>query len=153
LDRQKELANNYGIKTDYLSKLALKGKDVLDWSILGVQLSKEEKEYLQNQSQINQLAPIFYNNTTGITSSTNGFFNSLWNAYNNFLFPLTSKSVGQVAASEKAGTMADTLKNVGISEDELVDKDKIKQILQVFNDRNLKIKTSYGTDYDTLQPL
>jgi hypothetical protein len=33
------------------------------------------------------------------------------------------------------------------------DKDKIKQILQVFNDRNLKIKTSYGTDYDTLQPL
>jgi hypothetical protein len=33
------------------------------------------------------------------------------------------------------------------------DKDKIKQILQVFNDKNLKIKTSYGTDYDTLQPL
>jgi hypothetical protein len=33
------------------------------------------------------------------------------------------------------------------------DKDKIKQILQVFNDRNLKIKTSYGTDYDTLQSL
>jgi hypothetical protein len=33
------------------------------------------------------------------------------------------------------------------------DKEEIKRILQVFNDKNLKIKTSYGPDYDTLQPL
>jgi hypothetical protein len=33
------------------------------------------------------------------------------------------------------------------------DKDKIKAILNVFDDKKLKIKTSYGPDYDTLQPL
>jgi hypothetical protein len=33
------------------------------------------------------------------------------------------------------------------------DKGKIKAILNVFDDKKLKIKTSYGTDYNTLQPL
>ena len=33
------------------------------------------------------------------------------------------------------------------------DKDKIRAILTVFNDKKLKIKTSYGPNYDTLQPL
>ena len=33
------------------------------------------------------------------------------------------------------------------------DKEEIKQILTVFKDKNLQIKTSYGPDYNTLQPL
>lgn len=33
------------------------------------------------------------------------------------------------------------------------DKDKIKAILNVFDTRKFKIKTSYGADYNTLQPL
>jgi hypothetical protein len=33
------------------------------------------------------------------------------------------------------------------------DKEEIKQILTVFKEKNLQIKTSYGPDYNTLQPL
>ena len=33
------------------------------------------------------------------------------------------------------------------------DKEHLRQILTVFNDKKFKIKTSYGPDYDTLQPL
>jgi hypothetical protein len=33
------------------------------------------------------------------------------------------------------------------------DKEEIKQILTVFKNKNLQIKTSYGPNYDTLQPL
>lgn len=130
LERQKILANQNNIETGYFDKLALKGKDLLDWEYLGVKLSKAEKEYLQNQSQINQLAPIFFNNTTGITKSTDGFFSSFWSGYNNFLFPNTSKAVGQVSQTEQAGTIANTLKEIGISEDDLVDENKIKELEQ-----------------------
>lgn len=33
------------------------------------------------------------------------------------------------------------------------DKEKIREIINTFKQANLKIKTSYGTDYNTLQPL
>ena len=76
-------------------KLSQYGRELLDWGGY-FSLSKEEKEWLDNKSMLNQLSPLYFNNDFGITETSGGFYDSFVNSFGQLLAPKASKAAGYI---------------------------------------------------------
>jgi len=71
----------------YLDQVGQSFREFLDWESLGLDLSKEEQEYLANKRIISSLTPIFLNNNLGVTEQSGDFVESFLSGMGSFINP------------------------------------------------------------------
>jgi hypothetical protein len=113
-------------------KLSQYGRELLDWGGY-ISLSKEEKEWLDNKSMLNQLSPLYFNNDFGFTETSGGFYDSFVNNFGQLLAPKASKAAGYINQSEAANTIMNTLAEQGFGKDDIVDDNYLKALKEKSN--------------------
>jgi hypothetical protein len=133
IDKNNRLEKNNNINGDSLSgKLSQYGRELLDWGGY-ISLSKEEKEWLDNKSMLNQLSPLYFNNDFGFTETSGGFYDSFVNNFGQLLAPKASKAAGYINQSEAANTIMNTLAEQGFGKDDIVDDNYLKALKEKSN--------------------
>ena len=121
------IAKENGLNTEGLGNASMKVKDMLDWDGFYA-LSKQEKQWLKNKATLNQMAPLYFNNSDMVTENGSGFWESFTNSFYSTLFPNTAKAEGFANLSEAAATSAQKLQDYGFKEDDYITPDVAKQL-------------------------
>ena len=133
IDKNNRLEKDNDIDGKSLTgKLSQYGRELLDWGGY-ISLSKEEKEWLNNKSMLNQLSPLYFNNDFGFTESSGGFYDSFVNSFGQLLAPKASKAAGYINQSEAANTIMNTLAEQGFGKDDIVDDNYLKSLKEKSN--------------------
>jgi hypothetical protein len=133
VDKNNRLEKDNNINGDSLAgKLSQYGRELLDWGGY-ISLSKEEKEWLNNKSMLNQLSPLYFNNDFGFTESSGGFYDSFVNSFGQLLAPKSSKAAGYINQSEAANTIMNVLAEQGFNKDDIVDDNYLKSLKEKSN--------------------
>jgi hypothetical protein len=90
-EKNLELAKKYNIDQGRLDGIGQNVRDWLDIESLGLSLTPQEKEYMANQRILQSMAPIYFNNSTGITEESGGFVESFMSGFESFVKPNTGK--------------------------------------------------------------
>lgn len=122
-----KLAKDNNLDDGYFQSVNRRFKDLFDWDGF-YKLSDVEKTYLQNVGTLNQLSTLYYNNDTGFTKESTGFFESFMNGIAQTLTPTTAKADGYFAKSEMNNTMISELTNQGFDPDGYVDKATLQRM-------------------------
>jgi GNAT superfamily N-acetyltransferase len=122
-----KLAKDNNLDDGYFQSVNRRFKDLFDWDGF-YKLSDVEKTYLQNVGTLNQMSTLYYNNDTGFTNESTGFFESFMNGIAQTLTPKTAKADGYFAKSEMNNTMISELTNQGFDPDGYVDKATIQRM-------------------------
>lgn len=125
--KNKEIAKLNGINYQSLDRINMRLKDLLDWGEF-YSLSKAEQEYLKNKATINALKPLYYNNDTGYTGATTGFWESFVNGYAKALMPRVSAADGYQSTADKSEIISRFIADEGFNEDDVVTPDAIEKI-------------------------
>ena len=115
-----QIAKSNEISENVYGQFKRAAVDLLDWGGY-FSLSNEEKEWLKNKETLNQLAPLYFNNDSGFSQSSGGFYESFMNGAASFLFPKTSKADNYFSQSEAAGKIMQELEKEGFTKDDVVD--------------------------------
>lgn len=115
-----KIAKDNGIDAEGMSTLSMRLKDLLDWDGY-YSLSDAEKRYLKNLATIKQLAPLYYNNDTGITNESAGFWESFMDSLRSTLLPATSAADNHTLQTQAAATQLQKIQEEGFSPDDLLD--------------------------------
>jgi hypothetical protein len=127
-DETKRFMRDNGInERGTLSGMNTAFKDLLDWDGFYA-LSDAEKKAAQNIATLRELAPLYYNNDTGITQESAGFFESFMNSFSQTLFPTISKAAGFENQTGIAQKYIETFAEQGYGEDDFVDQDIIEKL-------------------------
>ena len=125
--KNEELAKRNGINYASLDRFDMRMKDLLDWGEF-YSLSDAEKEYLKNKATINALKPLYYNNDTGYTGNTAGFWDSFMNGYAKALQPNTSAADGYQSEKEKLEIVNRHLEDKGFTSQDFVTPDALEKM-------------------------
>jgi hypothetical protein len=125
--KNQQIAERNNIDYKSLDRFDMRLKDLLDWGEF-YSLSKAEQEYLKNKATINALRPLYYNNDTGFTGATTGFWESFVNGYAKALQPKTSAADGYQSTADKAELISRFIEDEGFNEDDVVTPDAIEKI-------------------------
>ena len=125
--KNQQIAERNNIDYKSLDRFDMRFKDLLDWGEF-YSLSKAEQEYLKNKATINALKPLYYNNDTGYTGATTGFWESFVNGYAKALQPKTSAADGYQSESDKSQIISRFIEDEGFTEDDVVTPDAIEKI-------------------------
>jgi hypothetical protein len=126
-ERTSQMAKEGSFDSGRLDRIGQNFRDMLDWGGY-FSLSDTEKEYFKNKALLNQLAPMYMNNDSGVSMDTDGFFGSFMNAVANTLTPNTSAAQGFFNSTEAARTALGTMQEWGFDAEDTVDKDAIKKL-------------------------
>lgn len=126
-ENNKKLAQDNNLNDGYFQNLNRRVKDLASWDKF-YELSDTEKTYLQNIALLNQMSTLYYNNDTGFTKESTGFFESFMNGIAQTLTPETAKAEGYFAKSEMNNTMISELTNQGFDPDGYVDKATLQRM-------------------------
>lgn len=131
-DETRKLMRDNNISEGRFSGMNRALKDLLDWDGFYA-LSDAEKKAAKNIATLRQLAPLYYNNDTGVTQDSAGFFESFMNSFMGTLFPVTSEAAGFTNKTEAVGKMVQTFAEEGISEEDFVDPEKLDKLNERLN--------------------
>jgi hypothetical protein len=123
----KKIAEDNKINVNGFGAISMSFKDLFDWDGF-YQLSPAEKRYLKNEATLNQLAPLYYNNDSGFTESSTGFFESFINSFYSALFPYKAKAMGYANQSEIAQAQEKALQEEGFTKDDFVNANTLQKI-------------------------
>jgi hypothetical protein len=121
------LAKKYGLNTEGLGNANMKVKDMVDWDGFYA-LSKEEKQWLKNKATLNQMSPLYFNNSDMLSNEGTGFWESFTNSFYSTLFPTTAKAEGFANLSEASATSAQKLQEFGFKDEDYVTPEMAKQL-------------------------
>lgn len=150
-----KIAKDNGIDAQGMSNLSMRVKDLLDWDGY-YQLSNAEKRYLKNLATLKQLAPLYYNNDTGITKESAGFWESFMDSLRQTLLPNTSAADNHATATVAAATQLQKIQEEGFSPDDLLDKevmDRLDRRASMNEWNREKIGSMGGTTGGIILPL
>jgi hypothetical protein len=126
LNKLKESAD---IDHSRLERASMRARDMLDWNIIGVDLTKEEKDYLKLLTTVKQLMPLFMNNSANFSKEGQGFFESFNQGMMNSFFPNTAPALGGEFGGadmrnerNTANVYMGILKDIGLTEEDLKPK-------------------------------
>ena len=122
-----KIAKDNGIDAQRMSTFSMRLKDLLDWDGY-YSLSDAEKRYLKNLATLKQLAPLYYNNDTGITNESAGFWESFMDSLRTTLLPATSAADNHALLTEAAATQLQKIQEEGFSPDDLLDKEVLDRL-------------------------
>lgn len=122
-----KLAKKYGLNTEGLGNANMKVKDMVDWDGFYA-LSKEEKQWLQNKATLNQMSPLYFNNSDMLSNEGTGFWESFTNSFYSTLFPTTAKAEGFTNLSEASATSAQKLQEFGFKDEDYVTPEMAKKL-------------------------
>ena len=125
--KNQQIAKRNNINYQSLDRFDMRFKDLLDWGEF-YSLSKAEQEYLKNKATINALKPLYYNNDTGYTGATTGFWESFVNDYAKALQPKTSAADGYQSEADKSQIISRFIADEGFNENDVVTPDAIEKI-------------------------
>jgi len=127
LAQNDKLAKDNGLNTEGLGNANMKVKDMLDWDGFYA-LSKEEKQWLQNNATLNKMAPLYFNNSDMVVENGSGFWESFTNSFYSTLFPNTAKAEGYTNLSEASSTSAQKLQELGFKDEDYVTPEMAKKL-------------------------
>jgi len=122
-----KLAKDNGIDAAGFSTLSMRLKDMLDWDGY-YQLSNAEKRYLRNLATLKQLAPLYYNNDTGITKESAGFWDSFMNGLRQVLTPTASAADSHFSQASAAAKQLEVMESEGFTPDDFLDKNVLERL-------------------------
>jgi hypothetical protein len=111
-----------GIGQGYFDAAHIALKDLLDWDGF-YELNDTEKRIAKNVGTLRSLSPLYFNNDTGITESSAGFFDSFMNSFAQALVPTIAKSDGWRTQTEMASSNLEIItQELGMKPDDFVDE-------------------------------
>ncbi len=125
--KNQEIAKRNNINYASLDRFDMRLKDLLDYDDF-YSLSDAEQEFLKNKATLNALKSLYYNNDTGYTGSTAGFWNSFVNGYARALQPKTSAADGYQSEKEKLKVVDMAIEEIGFADEDFVTPDAVEKI-------------------------